>query len=502
MSHPIAWRPNPGPQEALLACPDAIQDVFYGGARGGGKTAGLLGDFAAHAARYGKDAHGYLFRRTYPALEEVEKQALELYTKLGAVYNTSKHTFTFANGADLKLRYLEAENDYVAYLGVSMTWQGWDELTSWPRPEAVDKLWGTLRSAAGVPCVRRCTGNPGTVGQQWVHQRYVAPAEPMTPFRYQPQPTLAPDLWITAVFIPSRLEDNPALMENDPQYEQRLAASGSGELYRAWRFGDWSVTAGAMLSELREDIHRVVATPPLWWTEKVIVMDWGWEHDTVAGWFETESGHDGPARSRMYRELVVKHTVPAHVAQQVVNEATREELNGSLTKVVLDSAAWASPQDGGPSPAEQMTPIFQKAGLTLVPTVKGPGSVRNGCLLLHTYFDPRWTPPLLQVMENCPETWRQLTSIVRHEDPAHNEEPAKGQRDDAFTVVRYFVQSRPTPSQIPQGQIAVPGQHRGRVDPRTQAMIYAERAAEKKLMAVLDLPRTKKRRRPPLPWEA
>ena len=35
------WRPNAGPQSWLISCP--VFEVFYGGARGGGKTAGMLG---------------------------------------------------------------------------------------------------------------------------------------------------------------------------------------------------------------------------------------------------------------------------------------------------------------------------------------------------------------------------------------------------------------------------------------------------------------------------
>ena len=43
----IGWEPQPGPQTALLACP--VFEVFFGGARGGGKTDGMLGEWASHA---------------------------------------------------------------------------------------------------------------------------------------------------------------------------------------------------------------------------------------------------------------------------------------------------------------------------------------------------------------------------------------------------------------------------------------------------------------------
>jgi hypothetical protein len=69
----LHWRPQAGPQEALLECP--IEDIGFGGARGGGKTAGMLGDFGSHEDRYGRYARGLFLRRTYGELEEVIRQA-------------------------------------------------------------------------------------------------------------------------------------------------------------------------------------------------------------------------------------------------------------------------------------------------------------------------------------------------------------------------------------------------------------------------------------------
>ena len=42
-AYTIGWEPQPGPQTALLACP--VFEVFFGGARGGGKTDGMLGEW-------------------------------------------------------------------------------------------------------------------------------------------------------------------------------------------------------------------------------------------------------------------------------------------------------------------------------------------------------------------------------------------------------------------------------------------------------------------------
>jgi len=50
IDQPVAWsaRGNPA-QMALLEC--SVFEVFFGGARGGGKTDGMLGEWANHADR-------------------------------------------------------------------------------------------------------------------------------------------------------------------------------------------------------------------------------------------------------------------------------------------------------------------------------------------------------------------------------------------------------------------------------------------------------------------
>src|SRR5262245_16771490 len=65
----VAWSPRGNPaQMRLLKC--QVFEIFFGGARGGGKTDGVLGEFGAHASRYGKDAIGLMVRRTRAELVE------------------------------------------------------------------------------------------------------------------------------------------------------------------------------------------------------------------------------------------------------------------------------------------------------------------------------------------------------------------------------------------------------------------------------------------------
>jgi len=74
----IAWSPRGNrAQVRLLKC--QVFETFFGGARGGGTTAGVLGEFGAHASRYGKDAIGLMVRRSRAELVETIERSREIY---------------------------------------------------------------------------------------------------------------------------------------------------------------------------------------------------------------------------------------------------------------------------------------------------------------------------------------------------------------------------------------------------------------------------------------
>src|SRR5215510_9395469 len=82
----VVWSPAGNPaQQALLAC--EVFEVFFGGARGGGKTDGMLGDWINHADRYGRDANALMIRRTRAELVDTVERSKVLFSPLGWKYN-------------------------------------------------------------------------------------------------------------------------------------------------------------------------------------------------------------------------------------------------------------------------------------------------------------------------------------------------------------------------------------------------------------------------------
>jgi hypothetical protein len=170
VDQPVAWsaRGNPA-QMALLEC--SVFEVFFGGARGGGKTDGMLGEWANHADRYGKDAIGLMLRRTRTELIETIERSRAIYSLLGWKYNETEKMWRATNGARLRFAYLERDADADQYQGHSYTRLYVEEIGTFPSPAPIFKLMATLRSSAGVPVGFRATGNPGGPGHQWVKAR-------------------------------------------------------------------------------------------------------------------------------------------------------------------------------------------------------------------------------------------------------------------------------------------------------------------------------------------
>jgi hypothetical protein len=427
----VIWRPQPGPQTALLTCP--LSDVFYGGARGGGKTDGALGDWIAHAGRYGRAARGIFFRRSYPELEEVERRARELFAPLGATERQDKHYWLFPNGATLKMRFLERDKDAAKYQGHAYTWMAFDELPNWPSPAPIDLLWGSLRSADGVPCTRRCFGNPGGPGHNWVKARYIDRAPPYMPFTVQPQAD-RPDLTIDAVFIPARLEDNPLLVEHDPGYEARIAAaSGGGSLWKGWRYGDWDIVAGGFFDDVWDrTVHvlRPFAIPSSWRLDRA--FDWGSAKPFSVGWWAESDGSpvtlaDGSTRTFPARSLIRIaewygwNGQPNHglrlsdeaIARGILERERQMGILGRVHAGPADSMIFE--ERNGDSPAA----IHQRLGVRWEKSIKGPGSRQRRWQMLRDRLiaarDGDREHPGLWVFETCTQWIRTVPVLPRDE---------------------------------------------------------------------------------------
>jgi len=258
---------------------------MYGGARGGGKSYGVLLDWLAHQERNGSDAAGFIFRRTYPELENIIDKSREIFGPYGARFLNAARTWVFPNGSKLKLRHLDRDEHADEYQGHETNYIGFDEAGHWPTPIAIDKMRACLRSSAGVKPRMVLTSNPGGPGHNWLKRRFVDPVPPLTLQWIR-------DDW-SRVFIPSRVQDNRALMRAQPGYLDQIRDSGPPWLVKAWLEGDWNIVAGGALDDLWSSESHVLAPfriPDNWRIDRS--FDWGSSAPFSVLWWAESNGEE------------------------------------------------------------------------------------------------------------------------------------------------------------------------------------------------------------------
>jgi hypothetical protein len=456
MTPQIIWQPQPGPQTALIACPTF--EVFYGGARGGGKTEASIGDWLEHSGRYGEHAIGVFFRRKFKQLEEVVARTKILFPQIGAKYNEQKAEWTMPNGGRLKFRYIERDQDAQEYQGHSYSRVYIEEATNFPTPAPINLLRGTLRSAAGVPVGMRLTGNPGGPGHHWVKQRYILPDPRGWKILLDTFDGLEGEkLTLERVFIPSKISDNALLYKNDPFYVARLRQAGSEALIRAWLEGNWDLVDGAFFDCWDETKH-VLSTPD--WLPRIPAhslkfraFDWGYAKPFSCGWYAVSDGTWGlPVNALVkYREWYGTSGKPnegirmnANFVAQGIRSREVNPVDSRLTEHMRYGVADPSIfiRDGGPSIAETMASegvSWRRADNKRVP---GWAEVRRR---MKGGADG---VPLLYILDCCDDTIRTIPTLqVDDTDPEDLDTEGE---DHAGDELRYACMSRPWVIEAPR----------------------------------------------------
>lgn len=438
----ILWQPQEGPQLALLSCP--VFEIFYGGARGGGKTESSIGDWLQHSSLYGEHAIGIFVRRKLTQLSEVIARTRQIFPKLGARYQEQQKTWTMANGARLKFVYLERDSDAEEYQGHNYTRVYVEEVTNFPSPSPINKLRATLRSAAGVPTGMRLTGNPGGPGHNWVKKRYIDP-DPRG-YKLITEATeieldgVKQTVSLDRVFIPSKIGDNQLLIRNDPTYILRLRQSGSDALVKAWLEGNWDIVDGAFFDEWDEEKHVL----RLDWLKRIPstafrfrAFDWGSARPFSCGWYVMSDGSWGLPKGALvkYREWYGA-SGPNKGLKMTADLVGRGILEREKGEAIRYGAADPSIfiRDGGPSIAESMMVVgcnWKRADNRRKP---GWEALRQRLVGVDG-------KPMLYFLETCDDTIRTLP-VLQHDETDVEDLDTEGE-DHAADETRYAVMSRP-----------------------------------------------------------
>jgi len=438
-----------------LAIQSPAAETLYGGAAGGGKSYLIR----AAAIMWCLEVPGlqcYLFRRTWPEIELNHLQGSGNFHQMLAPLIESGHAkvvgkeVRFYNGSRINLRHLQNYKDLTIYQGAEIHVLLLDEATHFTDEEyrylRGRMRLGTLQIPAHVKTSfpRAILGtNPGGVGHHWAKQGFVDHGE------FVVHKSAKEDGGMLRTFVPAKLHDNPAMTENDPDYEDRLEGLGDPELIRALRDGDWEVVAGSMYgSSWRRKRH--VISPfdiPVDW-DIWAGMDDGFAAQASCMWLTQD-----PKIKTYYciEELYRKKMFPTDFVERVkakhqrIGRADGEGdpmINRDPFKGLMDSGAFANNGQAETPRGTQM----KKLGLDIRPVEKWPGSRVHRTQNLHRLLAPNPLDPLgrpgIQFFDCCENIIRTLPALGR--DKRDPEKVDTDHEDHAYDGLTYGLQWKTT----------------------------------------------------------
>jgi phage terminase large subunit len=417
-------------QKAFLRAIEEYPITFYGGAKGGGKSKGLQLIMLLRRFKYAGST-GAIFRRTYPELEGNHIRPLfQAFPQLREYWNESKKLLTLPNQSTLQFCHCNNEADVDLYQGREFHDLAIDEAGQWPEPMFRRLLGSNRSSMSGIQARAILTGNPGGIGHGWLKRLFVERR-----FNERESPS-------DYAFIQALVDDNQALMDNDPQYVQRLESEPNEALRKAYRYGDWDIFAGQFFQEISKEVHFIepFEIPRHW--NRFGAYDYGYNHPAAFGWF----ANDEDGNTYLYRELVKAQTRVDQFAKLI--NGYNDTAN--LYPIVAGADCWTTKstlRDDAQPPT--IAEEFLTHGLSLKRAVIDR---IQGAAQLRSYLAWRGKPnnkPRFYIFRTCPISFDTLARMIHDPDrvedvlkvDATEGDPLSG--DDAYDMSRYGLMSRP-----------------------------------------------------------
>lgn len=435
-------------QGQALRCP--ANEILYGGAAGGGKSH-LMRAAAITYCMAVPGLQAVIFRRYMPDLKKNHMEGPKSFPVLLQPLVESGHCvilqkeIRFFNGSRISLAHLEHAKDMFRWQGAEIHLLLMDELTHFTQ-EMYRFLRGRCRMVginpppglkAKFPLII-CGSNPGGIGHVWVKKTFVNNGG------YLIKKTAKSEGGMLRCYIPARLDDNPSLMKDDPDYENRLEGLGDKMLVRAMREGDWSIVAGAMFGDTwRTPQHTCKHFPiPAEWAVWRGADD-GYAAPAAVLWFAQD-----PDTKTIYviDELYKMGMLPDVMTQKVrTKDANVRRIdsdgtvyrNNTALSGILDAAAFG---DTGQQNAIPRGLVMNQLGGKWTACEKWAGSRIAGCQHVHRMLaiNPRTGRPYLQFFDTCENAIEILPSLPR--DPKEPEDVDTDAEDHIYDALRYGLQ--------------------------------------------------------------
>lgn len=390
------WRPTPK-QEKFIQLPWDIDEALYGGALGAGKSDVLMMLPLIYRFHENPRFKGLFLRRTFPELEqEIIPRSREYYPSTGAIYNESKKTWKWKNGARDIFGHLEHEKDVKKYDTGQFPLIRWDESTSFTgfQYEYLTLRRNRAPAGSGLPSFTRSGSNPGNVGHMYFRKRFIDPYKDKGKLGGLNGKILRDkDTGSRRIYIPANCYDNKHLLEANPKYFEKLKGISSEAEREAMIWGNWYIFEGQVFEEFRleplgdePENARHVIEPfliPSWWP-RLISIDWGMSAYTFVIWWAISP----EGRVFIYRCYAVKKAKISQWTREISLLTGPQHIKDSVRDIGI---CFSAIQDRGQDQtifeqvAEALGDSGFKCGLTL-----GDRNRVGGKQLVHEYL--RWKP--------------------------------------------------------------------------------------------------------------
>jgi hypothetical protein len=438
-------------EKQVLLHQSTADECLYGGAAGGGKSHALVMDAFTTALQF-PGTSAYLFRRTYPELEEtLIKIARQIIPKELGTYSTNRHEFELVNGSMLKFRHCNTVADVYAYQGAEIQFLYIDELTHFPKA-VYDYLKTRVRArkSLGVKPFIRCASNPGGIGHSWVKERFVDPHPEGGTHVEEITSELTGETERRVIqYIPATVLDNPHIsrgyvfeLESKPKNLRDALLLGKWDAFEGQVFVEWMNDPNKK-QEPGTDIRRPIGTHvvhpfeiPDWWP-RWMSYDHGYEKPFSCGWWAVDPEHDTVYRYAEWYGCSGTPNVGIKLDIDLIAKGIRERETAmhpgmSITRVA-DPHLWD--EDGGDS----IQRMFAKHGIHFR---QGDNNRLAGKLQLHYRLRPREDGcPRLYVFSTCRDFIRTIPALSYNPlaEGAKAEDIDTKQEDHVYDETRYFL---------------------------------------------------------------
>ena len=379
-----------------------------------------------------------IIRRTYPELMSNHVRPLKDLLKTGMPgnpikYNDSRKEVTFPNGSMILFGYCANDSDVDRYQGTEVDVLFLDEATQL-REEWIQKLRACVRGVNNFPKRIYYTCNPGGVGHSYIKRLFID------------RDYIGDERPEEYSFIQSKVYDNTALMETDPEYLHQLEALPEA-LRKAWLEGDWNAFVGQVFAEWRNNQDgyqsrrwsHVIDDIDIDGSWKIYRgFDFGYSKPFAVVWIAVD--HYG--RMFLFKEYygctrqadTGVQMEPREIARQIKEiERTDPQLAGRHIIGIADPAIWQM------TTGESISDMMEREGVYFS---KGDHTRLAGLMQLHyrLAFDEEGFP-MFYVFKSCKNVIRTLPILIY--DEKHPEDVDTSMEDHLYDAIRYVCMENP-----------------------------------------------------------